>query len=35
MAEWFKALVSKTSVDLRESIVGSNPTMLTTAGVPK
>lgn len=32
MAEWFKALVSKTSVGLRKFIVGSNPTALTTAG---
>ena len=33
MAEWSKALVPKTSMNLREFIVGSNPTMLTTAGV--
>ena len=30
MAEWSKAAVSKTV-----SFVGSNPTVLTTAGVPK
>ena len=31
MAEWFNVLNSKFSMGLRKFIVGSNPTMLTTA----
>ena len=33
MAEWSIAEVPKTSMGLRKFIVGSNPTMLTTANV--
>ena len=35
MAEWSIVAVPKTVMGLRKFIVGSNPTMLTTAGVLK